>query len=344
MYSFLNDYSESAHERLLDALIRTNREQTAAYGEDKYCEEARGYLRTLIGDPYAAVHFLMGGTQTNLTLIAAALRPHQGVVAAATGHIALHESGAIEACGHKVLTVPMYAGKLSAADVEAVFEAHYNDINLEHTVQPAMVYISHPTEYGTLYTLDELMVLRRICDRFDAYLYLDGARLGCALTAAADVTAADIHRLTDAFYFGGTKQGALYGEALVIRDASLKRDFRYIQKQKGAMLAKGQGLGIQFAELFRDGLYLELARHANAMAARLSEGLTALGIPLYVPTETNQVFAILPDAFMSKLKDRWKWTVWERYDETQSVLRFCTSWATPAEMIEAFLADIKANQ
>ncbi|MEA4824619.1 MAG: aminotransferase class I/II-fold pyridoxal phosphate-dependent enzyme [Clostridiaceae bacterium] len=345
MHSFLNDYAEGAHERLLEALIRTNHEQLDAYGNDTYSNEARTRIRELCAAPDAGVHFFIGGTQTNETLISAALRPHQGVLCADSGHIAVHESGAIEACGHKVLPLPAADGKVTAKTADAAFTAHEQDVNFEHMVQPAMLYISNPTELGTIYTLAELVALRKICSKHHAYLYLDGARLGCALTVPnADVTLADLARLTDAFYIGGTKLGALCGEALVITNPAIDRDFRYIQKQKGARTAKGRVVGIQFAELLRDGLYWEIASGENRLAARLSEGLTAKGYPLFAPTQTNQVFPIIPDHVLKALSQQYEYGFWESYDDTHSVVRFCISWATPESTVEGLLAALPDNR
>lgn len=337
--SFVNDYSEGADEHILEALSRTNREQTPGYGEDAYCERAREAIRSACHAPDAAVHFLSGGTQVNLTVVAAALRPHQGVVAAQTAHVAVHESGAIEATGHKVLTISTTDGKLRAADVERVFSAHYADATFEHTVQPGMVYISHPSELGTLYTKAELSALRAVCDRYHAPLYLDGARLGCALSAAGtDVTLSDLAQLTDAFYIGGTKLGALFGEALVLLSPALARDFRYIQKQHGGMAAKGRILGIQFLTLFTDGLYESLGAHANRLAARLTEGITRKGYCFVVPTETNQVFPIFPKTVLSQLSGRFDVGFWAKVDETSDAVRLCTSWATTEDAVDAFLS------
>lgn len=343
LFSFVNDYSEGAHERILEALLSTNREQATPYGEDAYSDLAREAIRIECKRADADVHFLFGGTQTNLALISAALRPHQGVVSAATGHINQHESGAIEATGHKVISVPAPDGRLTAEAVLAVLRRHHADITHEHIVQPGMVYISHPSEYGTLYTKGELTALRAVCDEYGIPLYLDGARLGCGLTAAgSDLTLPDIARLVDAFYIGGTKMGAYCGEALVIANAQLKRDFRYIQKQKGAMPAKGRLLGLQFYELFRDGLYYELARYANAQADRLRAGLAASGVPFLIETRANQLFPILERRIVERLSDRFLLCYWEPYDEARDVFRLCTSWATPEEKVEEFLTAVHA--
>lgn len=344
MYSFVNDYSEGAHERLMDALVRTNREQKDGYGEDIYCEEARGYLCDLCKCPNAGIHFLVGGTQTNYTMIAAALKPWQGVLSGDAGHITIHESGAIESTGHKVLPIPSVDGKVNPSDVERAFIGHETDINHEHIVQPAMLYISNPTEFGAIYTLSELQTLREVCTRHGAYLYMDGARLGCALTVPdADVTLADLARLCDAFYVGGTKMGALCGEALIIPNPALDHDFRYIQKQKGARSAKSFVIGTQFAELFRDGLYFDLARHANTIARRLGEGFTRLGIELFSPVVTNQVFVVLPQPVIDALAPDFTCAWWQHHPADpvtgvpREVVRFCASWATPEEQVDALM-------
>ncbi len=344
-FSFINDYSEGAHERILEALLSTNREQATPYGEDAYSDLAREAICSACGRLDADVHFLFGGTQTNLTLISAALRPHQGVIGAASGHINQHECGAIEATGHKIIALPAPDGKLTAEAALAALRQHYADATHEHIVQPGMVYVSHPSEYGTLYTKGELTALRAVCDEYGIPLYLDGARLGCALTAAgSDLALADIARLADAFYIGGTKMGAYCGEALVILNDKLKQDFRYIQKQKGAMPAKGRLLGLQFYELFRDGLYYDLARHANAQAERLRAGLSELGVPFLIETCANQLFPILERRVAERLSDRFLLCYWEPYDETRDVFRLCTSWATPEGKAGEFLAAVRALQ
>ena len=275
MISFYNDYSEGAHERILDALIRTNRLQSAGYGEDEYCEEAKTLIRRHLRKPGTEIHFLVGGTQTNTTVISAILKPWQGVVAADTGHIAVHESGAIEATGHKVLTLPHTEGKINAEQIERLVRAHFDSESFEHQVQPGMVYISQPTEYGTIYSKAELEAISKVCRKFHMPLFVDGARLGAALVCAEnDLTIADLEELADVFYIGGTKNGALFGEAVVISSPELTPFFRYMIKQKGGMLAKGRLLGIQFAELFRDDLYFDLARHAVELAPFKTEERT----------------------------------------------------------------------
>lgn len=334
------DYTAGAHERLMARLLKTNLEQTVGYGEDEYCAEAAELIKKLCDAPDADVHFLTGGTQCNLVLIAAALRPHQGAVCAQSGHIAVHESGAIEATGHKVLTLPPTNGKITAQQVRELVEAHYADDTHEHQVQPAMVYLSQPTEEGTLYTLAELTEMRQVCDEKHLILYIDGARLAYALGAEGnEVTMRDLARFTDAFYIGGTKCGALFGEALVLQNDALKRDFRYILKQRVGRFAKGRLLGLQFLELLSDGLYERLGRRADELAYRIRDGFTALGYPLYMPSQTNQQFPILPDRVIEKLEEKYVCSYWHRIDETHSAVRFATSWATTEEEVHLLLQD-----
>lgn len=337
-YNFMNDYNECAHERILEAIVRANREQDDSYGLDARCERARALILAQLGDAKSAVHFLVGGTQTNTTLIAAALKPYQGVVSASTGHINIHESGAVEATGHKVLPVPSADGKITAEQVERLAAAHYADSTAEHMVQPGMVYISLPTELGTVYDRAELEALHAVCVRYGMPLYADGARLGCAFAAAGcDVTLADLARLTSAFSIGGTKMGALFGEALVLSDVSLQKDFRYHIKQRGGMLAKGRLLGIQFETLFSDGLYFEIGRHAVVLAQKLTQGLQERGYAMLVKSPTNQVFPILPKSVIAALDGRFGYAFWQAVDESSDAVRFCTSWATPPEQVDALL-------
>lgn len=338
-YSFKNDYSEGAHEKIIEALVKTNREQTDPYGMDVYCERARAAIRERLGGADCDIHFMTGGTQANLILLAAALKPYQGALCAATGHINVHEAGAIEATGHKALALPSDDGKITAAQAREAFAAHFADASIEHLCQPGLVYISQPTEIGTVYTKAELTALRKVCDEYDAILFADGARLGSALMSEkADVTLADMARLCDSFYIGGTKMGALCGEALVIRNARVKEGFRYVQTQRGAMNAKSRLLGIQFLTLFTDGLYEELAVYANKEAKKLREGIAKLGYEFLIPTVTNQIFPILPRKTVEALSDRFTLTFWQKHDETRDVMRLCTSWASDDAQVEAFLA------
>ena len=335
------DYGEGAHPRILDRLRETNLEQTPGYGEDAYCREAAEIIRGLCKAPEADVHFLMGGTQANLTVLSAALRPWQGVVAADTGHIAVHETGAIEACGHKVLTLPHESGLLRAEAVEDFCRLHYADETHEHMVMPGAVYVSNPTELGTIYTRSELLALRAVCDRYGMILFVDGARLGYGLASPKnDLSLPFLAQVADVFYIGGTKQGALFGEAVVITSDALKRDFRYEIKQRGGMLAKGRLLGLQFSELLRDGLYFELSRHAVSLALRLRSALAESGVPFFVDSPTNQQFPILPDALLERLRAEFSFAYQARVDEAHSAVRFCTSWATREEDVERLIQAI----
>ncbi|RGB66492.1 threonine aldolase [Harryflintia acetispora] len=338
MISFKNDYSEGAHPRILEALTRHNFEQSDGYGCDEGCARARALILDAVRDRSCDVHFLVGGTQANLCLIAHALRPHEAAVSAGGGHINVHETGAIEATGHKVLTRPAADGKLTPALVREVLEEHTD----EHMVRPGLVYVSHPTEVGTLYTKQELEALSSFCRERGLPLYLDGARLSSALAAPGnDLELPDICRLTDTFYLGGTKCGALFGEALIIRDETLKRDFRFIQKQRGALLAKGFLLGIQFEELLRDGLYYELGAHANAMAEQLRGGIRGMGYSFAPETRTNQLFPRLPDGVVEALSQDYAFELWAKGGDKQSVIRLVTSWATKEENVARFLEDLQ---
>ena len=342
MLYFNNDYAEGCHQSILDALVKTNMEQTLGYSEDSYCAAAREKIRKACGDDSLAVHFLVGGTQTNLTVIDAALRPHQGALCASSGHIHVHETGAVEATGHKVLTLPSTDGKITARQVEQAVLAHRADGAFEHIVQPKLVYISNPTELGTLYTKQELEELSAVCQKLGLYLFLDGARLGYGLMAKGnDMTVEDIARLCDVFYIGGTKVGALFGEAVVIRNPALAEDFRYIIKQHGGMLAKGRLLGIQFDTLFTDDLYYKISAHADAMADRLRDTLAEIGAPLLVPGTTNQVFAILPDKALEELAKTVTFCEQERVSDTHRAVRFCTSWATKTENVDTLCRKLK---
>ncbi len=345
MISFYNDYSEGAHERILDALVRTNRMQSAGYGTDEYCEEAKQLIRKHLKNAKTSIHFLVGGTQTNTTVISAALKPWQGVIAAESGHIAVHESGAVEATGHKVLTLPQTDGKINAGQIERLIRAHYDSESFEHQVQPGMVYISDPTEYGTIYSKAELQAISKVCRKFHIPLFVDGARLGCALVCeGGDVSLADLEELADVFYIGGTKMGAMFGEAVVITNPDIDDCFRYMIKQKGGMLAKGRLLGIQFAELFRDDLYFELARHAVRLAQKMQAGIAELGYPFMFDSPTNQIFPIFPDELIHQLEGKYSCSYWDwgRPDPKHSNVRIVTSWATEEANVDAFLADLKA--
>lgn len=329
-----NDYSEGAHPRLLQALAVASAETNRGYGLDIHSARAAALIRDRLGRD-AEVHFLAGGTQANLVALAAFLRPHEAVIAPASGHIATHETGAIEASGHKVLTVATPDGKLSPALIQPCLDGHGS----EHMVKPRLVYISNTTEWGTQYSAAELRTLGAFCRSRDLLLYVDGARLASALTTPGnDVDLALLSTEADAFYIGGTKNGALLGEALVIVAPMLRTDFRHIIKQRGAMLAKGMVVGAQFEALFEDGLYFVLATHANAMAARLREILQQAGVPLAVDSPSNQVFPVLQDAMVAQLQQHVEFETWERRDDGRTVIRLMTSWATPESDIDAFLA------
>ena len=342
MVYFTSDYCEGCHERILHRMMETNLEQTSGYGTDYHCQNAASYIRRECGREDAAVHFLVGGTQTNLTVLAAALRPHQAAVCAESGHIHVHETGAVEATGHKCLTLPSPDGKINAEQVAQLVHLHRTDESMEHTAQPKLVYISNPTEYGTIYSLHELEEMSRVCKELGLYLFVDGARLGYGLRCREnDVAMADLARLCDAFYIGGTKVGALFGEALVLTHPALKEDFRYLIKQRGGMLAKGRLLGIQFETLFEDGLYYELADHALAMADILREAVKGTGLPFQVDSPTNQLFPIVPDAVLEKLREKYAVTYMNRVDDSHSCIRLCTSWATRESDVRAFCADLE---
>lgn len=342
MLRFDNDYAEGGHPRILQRLIETNMEQHPGYGADRYCEEARELIKEACQTPDADVHLLVGGTQTNKIVIATILRPHQGVLSPQSGHINVHETGAIEATGHKVLTLPTEDGKISADQVRAYYDAHFSDAGNVHTVQPGMVYISQPTEYGTSYTKTELEALSTVCREKKMPLFIDGARLGYAIASEKnDLSLADIGALADVFYIGGTKVGALFGEAVVITNDSLKSGFRYVIKQNGGLLAKGRLLGIQFGTLFEDGLYTEISRQAVTMALAIRKAFEAKGFSMRYDSPTNQQFPILPNEALTALSKKYSFTFWEKIDEDHSVVRFCTSWATNPKSVEALLLDIK---
>ncbi len=339
MLHFESDYMEGCCPEILRRLKTINFEKLGGYGGDEISRAARDRIRAACGVPAdAGVWFLTGGTQTNAVVIDALLRPWEGVVAAETGHIATHEAGAIEHGGHKVLTIPGVEGRLEAAALRLYMERFAADGAREHLVQPGMVYISHPTEYGTLYGFDELCALRAVCDDYGLKLYLDGARLGYGLAArGAELTLPDLARLTDVFSIGGTKVGALFGEAVVAREPETLGAFFPLMKQHGAVLAKGWLLGVQFDELFTDGLYLQRARQAVEAAALLRRGLIERGVPLYVDSPTNQVFPVFGDAVLERLGRKIGFTLWEKLDGSRSVVRLATSWATREAEVELLL-------
>ena len=335
MIRFENDYGCGAHPNVLKWMIQTNEETSGVYSEDYYCDQARTLIRSLCQAPDAAVHFLTGGTMTNLTMIAATLLPYQGVVSSSVGHIAVHETGAIEAKGHKVLTIPSKDGKITAADVQEIYDSHYADESREHMVQPAMVYISQSTENGTIYTLEELDALWQTCQALDILLYIDGARLGYALSVPGAMTLPELAARCDMFYIGGTKVGALCGEAVVYTKGNTPACFVAQIKQHGALLAKGRLLGIQFDALFEDGLYFEISRHAIDMAEKLREILMRKGYPLFLDSPTNQQFVIVDNDTLASWQGKLGVSFWEKYDETHTVVRFATSWSTTEEDLAA---------
>ena len=338
MLHFASDYQEGAHPEILRRLNETNLVSTAGYGTDEFCESARAKIREACECPGAEIHFLVGGTQTNATVIDALLRPWQGVVAADTGHISVHEAGAIEFGGHKVLTLPHREGKISAEQVRQCCEGYRQDANRDHTVMPGMVYISQPTEFGTLYSLRELEALSGVCREYGIPLYADGARLAYALACGQnDVNLPDLARLCDVFYIGGTKCGALFGEAAVIPDPKLLPHFFTIVKQHGALLAKGRLLGLQFDTLFTEGLYQRIGRTAIELADRIREGLRKGGVPLAFDAPTNQIFIRLEDGKLERLSAQVELSFWEKADGEHTVLRAATSWATKQEQAEALI-------
>ena len=340
MIRFECDYSEGAHEKIMQRLMETNYEQTVGYSEDPYCASAREKIKAACACPDAAVHFLVGGTQANATVIGSILRPHQGVLSAASGHINVHETGAIEALGHKVLGLPHKDGKISAQQVRDYVAAHYADGSFEHIVQPGMVYISHPTEMGTLYTLQELTELSQACRELNLPLFVDGARLGYGL-AAGEVTLRDMARLADVFYIGGTKCGALFGEAVVITAKALQKDFRYHIKQRGGMLAKGRLLGLQFDTLFTDGLYEKITGNAARQALRIRAAFEKKGVKMHFDSPTNQQFPELTQAQMDALSRDFSFTYWEKAEGEYHAVRFCTSWATKDESVDQLIEAIE---
>ena len=337
MYYLKNDYSQGCHPKLLEALTQTNLEATSGYGIDPYCDQAAARIRETFACPQADVHFLVGGTPANLILIDHALRSYEAALTVSTGHIAVHEASSVEATGHEVLTYPAQDGKVTPAIIEQALIDNPD----EHTATPGLVYISDATEIGTINTTAELEALHACCQAHGLYLYLDGARLGTALTSPEnDLRPQDLPRLTDAFYIGGTKNGAMFGEAMVLVNDQLKRHFRSSMKQHGGILAKGRLLGVQFSALFEDGLWFQLATHANQQAKALQDGLIAKGVPLMVQSPTNQLFPIFSNRQIQQLSEHFAFEVWGPWDETHSVIRLVTSWATTPETVSAFLQAI----
>ena len=338
MLSFECDYSEGAHEKILKRLLETNMEQLPGYGSDAYCESAKEKIRKACGCPEAEIFFLTGGTQTNQIVIDAMLRSYEGVVAAETGHVSVHEAGAIEACGHKVLTLPQHQGKIDSIELAALLENFWKDGNHEHMVFPGMVYISHPTEYGTLYTAEELKAISDICREYRIPLYMDGARLGYGLMSLhTDVPLPMVAEYCDVFYIGGTKVGALCGEAVVFTKHNMPAHFLTIVKQHGALMAKGRVLGVQFDTLFTDELYFEISKHAIELAEYMKEGFRKKGLEFFIDSPTNQQFLILENSLMEELQKNVAFSFWETLDDSHTVVRFATSWATQKENIDRLL-------
>ena len=341
MIRFECDYLEGAHPLIMQKLMETNLEQTPGYGTDVHCENARRLIRSACNAPDADVHLLVGGTQTNATVIASILKPYQGVISADTGHINNHETGAIEAFGHKVLSLVTSDGKLSAESIQACYDLHFHDSDREHIVQPGMVYLSQPTENGTLYSKAELTAISTLCRRLSLPLYLDGARMGYGLASPEnDLSLSDIASLFDVFYIGGTKVGALFGEAVVITAPALKKDFRYLIKQHGGLLAKGRLLGIQFETLFADDLYMKISRHAIDLAMQIRNALLEKGIPLYYDSYTNQQFPVLTKSQIAALESDYSFSYWTVTQDGRNVIRFCTSWATLPQHVVQLCEDI----
>ena len=335
MLSFASDYIEGAHPRILERFIETNMEQLSGYGTDCYTENAKAKIKKACGCPEADVYFLVGGTQTNSIVIDTMLQSYEGVISAMTGHVAGHEAGAIEYTGHKVLTIPQHHGKIDAEELAEYVATFYGDTNHDHMVFPGMVYISHPTEYGTLYSKQELESISKVCKQYALSLYLDGARLGYGLMSReTDVTLEDIARLCDVFYIGGTKIGAMVGEAMVFTKHNTPKHFFTSVKQHGALLAKGRVLGVQFDALFTDDLYFEISRQAIETAELLKEVFRDKGYDFYLETPTNQQFIILENSKMEALKQHVDFSFWEKLDDNHTVVRFATSWATTKEKVE----------
>lgn len=338
MLSFECDYTEGAHETILKRLLETNMEHLPGYGSDNYCESAKEKIRSACDCPDAEIFFLTGGTQTNQVVIDSILRPYEGVVAAQTGHVSVHEAGAIEACGHKVLTLPQHQGKIDSRELASLLESFWNDENYEHMVFPGMVYISHPTEYGTLYTEEELKSISGICRKYQIPLYMDGARLGYGLMSGhTDVTLPKVAEYCDVFYIGGTKVGALCGEAVVFTKQNMPAHFLTIVKQHGALMAKGRVLGVQFDTLFTEDLYFKISNHAIEMAEYMKEGFRQKGQKFFIDSPTNQQFLILENNQMQELQKKVSFSFWEKLDDSHTVVRFATSWATQKEDIDSLM-------
>ena len=342
MIRFECDYLEGAHPKIMKALTDTNFEQTPGYGVDSHCERARELIRKECNAPDAYVQFLVGGTQSNTVIIKSMLRPHEGIISAASGHINTHETGAIEATGHKVLGIDSPDGKISAEQIKDYYLRHMSDDSREHIVKPGAVYISQPTEYGTMYTKAELTAISAVCKQCSLYLFVDGARMGYGLASEGnDVFLPDLADLCDVFYIGGTKVGALFGEAIVITNKKISEDFRYLIKQHGGMLAKGRLLGIQFETLFENGLYFEISKHAMRLALKFRDAMREMGVPTLFESPTNQQFPIFTREAYEKLSKNYSFCFWENLPDERVAVRVCTSWATTEENMDALIGDIK---
>ena len=337
MLFFVNDYGYGAHPKVLEHLTETNMQPLTGYGNDEITASAAEKIKAACACPEGQVYFLTGGTQTNMVVIDALLRPYEGVVASSCGHVNAHEAGAIESTGHKVLTVPHRNGKLDADDLREYIETFYADESHNHMVFPGMVYISHPSEYGTLYTKNELERISAVCKAFNLPLFLDGARLGYGLTADTDVTLPDIARLTDVFYIGGTKCGALCGEAVVFTHGNMPRQFETMVKRHGAMVAKGRLNAVQFDALFTDGLYEKICAPAVRLALKLRDGLAAKGYRFAIDSPTNQQFIIVENSRLPELGGKVAYSFIEKYDAEHTVIRLATSWATTEEQVDELL-------
>lgn len=338
MYSFKSDYCEGAHPQVMEALVRTNFEQTTGYSQDEYCDQARLKIKEQLKRDDVDIHFLVGGTQANLTVIASALKPYQACIAADTGHINVHETGAVEATGHKVLTIFSDDGKITCSQVQQILNEHTD----EHMVQPKMIYISNPTEVGTIYSAEELKALYAFAKENNLYLFVDGARLASALALTENsMTLEDLANYSDVFYIGGTKCGALFGEAVVIVNESLKPDFRYMMKQRGGMLAKGRLLGVQFLTLFENNLYFQIGEYENKMAARMRDVFIQHGLTFLADSPSNQLFPILKDSVIEAIGEKYEYTYMQRIDPQHSCIRLVTSFATNAKKVEEFISDVE---
>ena len=340
--SFKNDYSEGCHPKILEALMKTNLEAQEGYGEDIYTKEAKRLIQEKMGSKNSDIYLVSGGTQANLIVISSALRPYESVISADSGHINIHEAGSIEAVGHKINTIKSDDGKIYVKGIQKVLDEHDE---APHVVKPKMVYISNSTELGTIYQKDELEKLSKFCKANDLYLFMDGARLGSALSSKNnDLTLKDLSELLDIFYIGGTKNGALLGEAIVINNSDLKKDFAYNIKQKGALMSKGRILGVQFMTLFKENIFFDLAHHANLMAQKIAHAIQKSGFSFLSNPQTNQIFPILPNTLIKKLEKKYDFHIWKKIDKENSAIRLVTSWATKENIVDEFICNMQALQ